>query len=213
MRFQTVARVLAITTMISAVPALASAQEFGVKVGFNVSNLKFSDFEPSDNIDNRTSDGRAGIVVGFWGAKDFSPRAGLQVEAMLEQRGGEFSLTDAADIFGDEASFKLTYLTFPVLGRFNFTAGSSTFRLLTGPSFDFHVNESIKIGGEELDGDEVDLETFHMGWVLGGQGAIKNFVIDVRYIWGLTNINGSDDVGEPTVKNNAFQMTFGYRFR
>ena len=210
MRFKTVARVFVLASMIAAVPALASAQgaaEFGAKVGFNIASLKVK-FDDA----TVTSDGRAGIVVGFWGAKDFNARAGIQVEALLEQRGGEFSIDD--DIgFGDDASFKITYLNFPVLGRFNFTAGSSTVRLLTGPSFDFHVNETIKVGGVELDGDEVDLETFHMGWVLGGQAAIKNFVIDVRYIWGLTDINGSDDAGEPTVKNNAFQMTFGYRFK
>jgi hypothetical protein len=196
--------------MITAVPALASAQaagaEFGVKVGFNVSSIKF-DFDEADI----TSDGRAGIVVGFWGAKDFNPRVGIQVDAMLEQKGGETQIDD--DIFDDDASFKLTYLTFPVMARFNFTAGTSTIRFLTGPSFNFHVNESIEVGGVELDGDEVDLETFEMGWVIGGQGTIKNFVIDVRYIWGLTNINSSDDEGEPTVKNNTFQMTFGWRFR
>lgn len=212
MRFQTVARVLVLTSLIISVPALASAQgatEVGAKIGFNVSSIKVK-FDDA----TVTSDGRAGIVVGAWVARDFNARVGFQGEVLIEQKGGEFSIDD--DIgFGDEASFKLTYLSFPALARINVPAGTSMVRFLTGPSFNFHINESIKVGGVELDGDDVDLETFEMGWVIGGQVEIRKFVIDARYIWGLTNINASadDDEDEPTVKNNAFQLTFGYRFK
>jgi hypothetical protein len=193
------------------VPALASAQgapamTYGVKAGFNVSSIKVS-FEDV----SVTSDGRAGMVIGGWVARDFSPRGGIQVEGLLEQKGGEFDISD--DIgFDDDSSFRLTYLTFPVLGRVNFPAGMSTVRLLAGPTFGFHVNESIKVGDVELDGDEVDLETFEAGFALGGQVEIRRFVVDVRYIWGLTSINASDDEDEPSVKNNAFQLTFGWSF-
>ena len=33
------------------------------------------------------------------------------------------------------------------------------------------------------------------------------------YTWGLTDINDSDDTDEPTVKNNTFSISFGYRFK
>lgn len=211
MRFQTVVRVLLIVSVIAVVPASASAQdapEFGIKAGFNVSTIKV-DFADS----HITSGGRAGIVVGFWGAKDFSPRAGLHVEALLEQKGGDFAADGMA--FNDDTNFKLTYLSFPLLGRFNFAAGSSTIRLLTGPSFNFHVSDSVTVGGEELEGEgeAVEVKTLEMGWVIGGQAAIKNFVIDVRYIWGLTDTNASEDEGDPTAKNKSFQLTFGWRFK
>jgi hypothetical protein len=179
---------------------------YGVKAGFNVASIKVK-------FDNATvtSDGRAGMVIGGWVARDFSPRGGIQIEGLLEQKGGEFELSD--DIgFEDDSSFRLTYLTFPVLGRVNLPAGTSTVRLLAGPTFGFHVNESIKVGDVELDGDEVDLKTFEAAFAVGGQVEIRRFVVDVRYIWGLTDINASDDEDEPTVKNNAFQLTFGWSF-
>ena len=195
-------------------PALAFAQDaptttYGVKAGFNVSSMKFK-FDDA----TITSDGRAGMVIGGWVARDFNPRAGIQVEGLLEQKGGEFDISD--DIgFDDDTSFRLTYLTFPVLARINLApAGPAAVRLLAGPTFGFHVNESVEVGDVELDGDEADLETFETGFALGGQAEIRRFVIDVRYIWGLTNIDASDDDDddEATVKNNLFQLTFGYRF-
>ena len=213
MRFKTVARVLVLFSTMFVVPALASAQNapattYGVKAGFNVSSIKVSFDDASV-----TSDGRAGMVIGGWVARDFSPRGGLQVEGLLEQKGGEFKLSDNIG-FDDDSSFRLTYLTFPVLGRVNLPAGTSTVRLLAGPTFGFHVNESIKVGEVELDGDEVNLKTFETGFALGGQVEVRRFVVDVRYIWGLTNINADkdDDADEPTVKNNAFQLTFGWSF-
>ena len=112
----------------------------------------------------------------------------------------------------DDASFKLSYLEFPVLARINLPLSTATVRLLTGPTFAFNVNESIKVGGVELDGDEVPLKPFEMGFALGGAVEIRKFVIDGRYTWGLTDINDSDDDDEPTVKNGTFSLTFGWIF-
>jgi outer membrane protein with beta-barrel domain len=202
--------------MVSAIclslPAIATAQAttvgettYGVKAGINISSLKFELDEA-----NITGDGRAGLLAGFFVARDFNPRAGIQVEALLSQKGSEFAAGELDDV---DASFKLTYIEFPVLARINFPVAPTTVRILAGPTFAFHVNETIKFGGVELDGDEVDLETFEMGFALGGAVEFKKFIVDARYIWGLTNINGSDDEGEPSVKNGTFAISFGYRFK
>ena len=211
MRLTSLVRVCVLSSMTFIVPAVASAQgapatTYGVKAGFNVASIKIKFDDASV-----TSDGRAGMVIGGWVARDFNPRGGIQVEGLLEQKGGEFDFSDNIGLDGD-SSFRLTYLTFPVLGRVNVPAGTSTVRLLAGPTFGFHVNESIKVGNVELDGDEVELKTFEAGFALGGQVEVRRFVVDVRYIWGLSDINGSDDEDEPTVKNNAFQLTFGWSF-
>ena len=196
--------------MLLGLPALVSAQAppmtFGVKAGFNISNINV-DFDDG----NVSGDGRAGGVFGFFGAHDFNPRAGIQVEGLFTQKGAEFDFEDDLG-FDDDASFKLSYVEFPVLARVNFPASTATVRLLAGPTFAFNVKESVKVGGVELDGDEVPLKAFEMGFALGGAVQIRKIVIDGRYTWGLTDINDGDDTDEPTVKNGAFSLTFGWIF-
>lgn len=199
--------------MVSAIclslPAIASAQagetEYGVKAGINISNLKLESEGTSI-----TGDGRAGFLAGFFVAKDFNPRAGIQVEALFSKKGAEFG-EGVLDI--EDASFSLTYFEIPALARINFPVAPATVRVLAGPTFAFHVNETIKFGGVELDADEIDLKTFEMGFALGGAVEFKKFIVDARYTWGLTDINGSDDEGEPTAKNGTFSISFGYRFK
>ena len=211
MRFRSVARLVTVSAMTLALPALASAQAapittFGVKAGFNIASIKV-DFDGG----SVTGDGRAGGVFGLFGARDFNPRYGIQIEGLFTQKGAEFDFEDDLG-FDDDASFKLSYLEFPVLARINLPLSTATVRLLTGPTFAFNVNESIKVGGVELDGDEVPLKPFEMGFALGGAVEIRKFVIDGRYTWGLTDINDSDDDDEPTVKNGTFSLTFGWIF-
>jgi Outer membrane protein beta-barrel domain len=211
-RFRTLASLFIVPAFVLAIPSLAAAQapqdaatSFGIKAGLNVSSIKVS-FDDGDI----TSDGRAGFLFGFFMGHDFNRRAGIQVEALFSQKGGEFAVEE--QLFDDDASFTLSYLEFPVLARINFLASSNKVRLLTGPTFAFNVNESIKVGDVELDGDEVPLKPFEMGYVLGGAFEIRKFIIDARYTWGLMDINDSDDEGEPTVKNNAFSFSVGWRF-
>jgi hypothetical protein len=213
-RFRTLARLFIVPALVLAIPSVAAAQatqgaatEFGVKAGLNISNIKLN-----ADVADITSDGRAGFLAGVWVARDFNPRAGIQVEGLLSQKGAEFSTEDSIFELDEEASFKLTYIEFPVLARVNFPAGGATARVLAGPTFSFHVNETIKSGGVERDADEVPLKTFEMGFALGGAVDIRRFVIDVRYTWGLTDINDSGDSDDFTVKNNTFSLSFGYRF-
>jgi hypothetical protein len=207
-----------VTTVFLTLPALASAQgaaaaaapgemSYGVKAGINISSLKLH--SDSDNV-SINGDGRAGFVGGFWVARDFNPRAGIQIEALLSQKGSEFN---PGEIDIDDASFKLTYIEIPALARINFPLAPTTVRVLAGPTFAFHVNETIKFGGVELDADQVDLKTFEMGFALGGAVEYRKFIVDARYTWGLTDINGSDDVDEPSAKNKTFSISFGYRFK
>jgi Outer membrane protein beta-barrel domain len=210
-RFRTLASLFIVLAVVLAIPSLSAAQvpatEFGVKAGFNISNIKLD----ADDAD-LTSDGRAGFLFGLWIARDFNPRAGIQVEGLFSQKGAEFATEDGVFEDNQDASFKLTYVEFPVLARVNFPAGGATARVLVGPTFAFHVNETIKSGGVELDGDDVPLKTFEMGFALGGAVDIRRFVIDARYTWGLTDINDSDDSDDFTVKNNTFSLSFGWRF-
>lgn len=211
MRFRNVAGLCTVLALLLTLPALASAQaapetSYGVKAGLNISSLKV-DFGDA----SVTGDGRAGFLGGFWLARDFNPRGGLQIEALLSQKGSEFGVEDLG--FGDDSSFSLTYIEFPVLGRVNFPTSGVIVRALAGPTFGFHVNESIKVGGVKVDADSVPLKTFDAGFAIAGAVEVRKFIIDARYTWGLTDINDGTDSDEPTVKNGTFSISFGYRFR
>ncbi len=214
MRFRTLARVLIVSAFVLAIPSLAAAQapqdaatSFGIKAGLNVSNIKVS-FDDGDI----TSDGRAGFLFGFFMGHDFNRRAGIQVEALFSQKGGEFAEEDQFFDEPGDPSFKLSYLEFPVLARINFLASTNKVRVLAGPTLAFNVNESIKVGDVEFDGDDVPLKPFEMGFVLGGAFEIRKFIIDARYTWGLMDIYDTEDAGAPTLKNNAFSFSVGWRF-
>jgi hypothetical protein len=193
------------------VPAAALAQDapvqVGVKVGVNVSNVKV-DFDG----DEVTGDNRTGFLAGLFVARDFNPRAGVQIEALFSQRGTDFGVDDVG--FDAESTFKLTYVDIPVLARINVVSTDrAAFRVLVGPSFGFKASQTIEVGGVEIDDDDVELKSFDMGLSFGAAVEVRNFVIDGRYILGLTDINGSDDEGEPTVKNNGYSFSIGWRFR
>jgi hypothetical protein len=199
-----------VTAVCLTLPALAAAQagatEYGVKGGINISSIKvdFGDV-------NVTGDGRAGFLFGVWVARDFNPRFGIQTEGLFSMKGSEFNAEDLG--FEDDSSFSLSYLEIPVLARANFPVEPAIVRVLAGPTFAFNVNESVKVGEIELDGDEVPLKAFEMGFALGAAVEFRKIVVDARYTWGLTDINDGDDTDEPTVKNGTFSISFGYRFK
>jgi hypothetical protein len=194
--------------MLLSLPVLASAQEisYGIKGGFNTANLKVS----FDDVDV-TGDRRTGLLLGAFVARDFNPNVGIQVEGLFTQKGSEFAAE--TNLFDDDASLKLNYIEFPVLARVNVPAAATTVRLLAGPTFGFKVSQSVDVGNVELDADEVPLKSFDLGFALGGAVEIRQFVIDARYTWGLTDINDGEEPEEPTVKNNAFSLSFGWRFK
>jgi hypothetical protein len=206
-RFRTVGGFFIVPLMLLALPVLASAQEisYGIKGGFNIASLKVS----FDDVD-LTGDGRAGLLIGAFVARDFNPNVGMQFEGLFTQKGTEFAAED--NLFDDDASIKLNYIEFPVLARVSFPAAAATVRLLAGPTFGFKASQSVEVGNDELDADEVPLKSFDLGLALGGAVEIRQFIIDARYTWGLTDINDGEDPDEPTVKNNAFSVSFGWRF-
>jgi len=82
-----------------------------------------------------------------------------------------------------------------------------------GPSFAFKLKEVQKEAGEETSVDD-DVKKWDVGIAMGGGVSIGSFVVDARYTLGLIDIVDVDTAGfaEPTAKNKAISVTFGYRF-
>ena len=178
----------------------------GVRGGVSVANIQF--IEEEEHIDFESRIGFTGGVFVVWPA---NARVGLQLEALYAQKGAEFR----AD--GAEAAIKLDYLDFPALLRVSSPRNTSglAFHGFAGPSFGVRVRAKATATFEgETSTQDVgdDLARYDVGLVAGGGLEAGRFVIDLRYTWGLTNINRNPREDDTTIRNRVFAATAGIRF-
>ena len=153
-----------------------------------------------------------GLIIGGWVGRDFNAKAGMLVEFFYDQAGTKvgFTETDGTRI---EQEVRVNYIQVPVLGRANFKASNAAvLHIFGGPTFAFKASQSQKLtvnGVEVPDDEEASLKGNDMGITIGAGFDIKPFVVDVRYTWGLMNINKDSGIGEPEVKTQQFAVMFG----
>jgi len=92
-------------------------------------------------------------------------------------------------------------------------------RIFVGPTFSFKASDDFK---QFFNGTEIPLEpgdtgaefnSVDTGITLGGLVGIKQFFVDLRYTWGLTNILKDAQTGDESAKNRQFAIAFGYYFK
>ncbi|SEW39545.1 porin family protein [Chitinophaga arvensicola] len=176
-------RLLSVLLLICFVTA-ASAQglHYGIKADLNMFKLDGEGIKS-----NYTLGGRLGV----YGSYDFSKKWGLQPELLFSQaspkRDDNFSAKyiNTANATANQ-SVKLTYLTLPVLLRYNVN------HLLTinaGPQYSYliYANENLL---------NYNRNAFKRGDLGVAAGATFNFDIlhvYARYVLGLTDVNDIDD--------------------
>lgn len=194
-----------------ATPAAAQTDPvFGAKVGINFATLSFDPEEPEEVTKTRTA-----FTVGALMIFPLNARFAFQPEVLYSGQGAK------AESDGIEAQIKLDYITIPLLANINLSGGDYPISLLVGPQLGFKVSAKIKAedAGVEVEEDfDDETESFDFGLVTGVAATIKNFVIDARYTWGLSNINKLsvnplEEEEEQKVKNRVFTISVGYLFR
>ena len=177
---------------------------FGVKGGV-VSSTR--DIEIPDI--NVSAEKQTGLTAGaFFGYRLFGS-VHMDVEALVTTKGAKYSLDDF------ENELRLTYLEIPVLARVGIVrAGGFTAYVSGGPSFALKLKEVQKEGGEEISVDD-EVKKSDIGVAMGGGVTFGHWIVDARYTLGLIDIVNVDSAGfaEPTAKNKALSVTFGYRWR
>lgn len=190
--------ILATLLIVFATPAAAQTDPvFGAKVGINFANLSF---DPDDEEDTES---RTGFAAGVLMVIPINARFAFQPEALFSQQGAKAE--------GQDASIKLDYINIPLLANINLSGGSNPVSLLVGPQLGFRISAKAEAGEEEVDIDD-ETESFDFGIVTGIAATIKNFIIDARYLWGLSNINALED-DDQKVKNRVFTISVGVLFR
>jgi opacity protein-like surface antigen len=196
--------VLAVMTVAIVVilPTWASAQSpitFAIKAGLTGTTFQVDD---SNGLESSSIFGAAaGVAL----TKSLTDNLSIQGEALVTQKGAEVSVLGFTD------KIRISYLNVPVLIRYGSTTTNDThFHVFTGPEFGLRLsteNAGFIFG---LPGEE-EVESTDFGWTVGAGVETGPWTVDARYTFGLMNINAA--VSDEPVKNRAFMLLAGYRFR
>ena len=197
--------------LLMAAPAAAQVTtSVGVQGGLNdVTVVVISDAAQSfrPNFQSRTR-----LVFGAFGAWDFNPKLGLQIEALYSQKGLKLEFAnDEGAVIRHET--RLDYLEFPVLIRTNLPASDTvTVRLFAGPALGFKVSHDFTttVDGQAEARNDFAFKPRDVGLVIGGGVRFGQVLVDIRYNWGMTNILVSDEpIRDPSLREEMRNRTFG----
>ncbi|HOO59963.1 MAG TPA: porin family protein [Candidatus Mcinerneyibacteriales bacterium] len=190
---KTVMMVICLGFLLSGVSAL----EYGPKVG-----LAFSKY--TDEIEGLAPKFKTGFLLGAFLR---IPVTGTPLtvigEALYTQKGCHFEEN------GFDADIRMDYFELALLGKYPVLPHVGVY---LGPSLAFLTKAEI----EEDGGGSVDLTDEFKGSEfslnIGGQVDVSSFVFDLRFNFGLTDINDSINGGDFSIKTNTLSLSAGYIF-
>ncbi|MCM1312686.1 MAG: PorT family protein [Bacteroides sp.] len=189
---------LALILMISANAfAQREAGAFNIqpKVGLNVANLTNAD----------GADARVGLVIGAEGEYNISPKFSVTAGLLYSQQGAKDSEYDG--FYKIDEIVKFDYINIPILANI-YVARGFAFKLGIQPGFNINSKAKFKTSGASAESDIEDTKTLDFSIPVGLSYEYANLQLDVRYNWGLTEVNSNLD----KCKNSVFQFTLGYKF-
>jgi outer membrane protein with beta-barrel domain len=214
MSIQRVARAVFTATVLLVLPSSAFAQQFGIKAGANFASLTPEEDESPD------ISRRPGLFAGVWFRTPSTTRVSFQAEGLFSEKGVKFDR-----VVFDEDSFasidiRVRYIEIPLLARADFGAAGSTTRVFVvggaAPAFKLSARAKADVEGEAEQpiadvGDEI--EPLDVG-LIGGLGVeFRRVLIEVRYTYGLLEINKDDNDPNDSIKNRVISVSAGFRFR
>lgn len=165
-------------------------------VGMTLANCTNSDGE---------TDMKPGLIAGG--------EAMYQITDVIAVSGGLFFAQEGCKGKEDGASIKLNnnYINVPILVN-AYVAPGLAVKLGLQPAFLLSAKMSASAKGNSVSMDFKDVyNTFDLAMPIGLSYEFKNFVVDARYNFGLTNIIKEANTSDNS-KNSVFQFMVGYRF-
>ena len=198
--------IIVLAIAIQPIFAQDDAMQFGVKAGLNLANISFDPEPEGVSFDAATKFGLGGIML-----YPLSEVLDLQVEAMYLFKGSK------VDVFGDVivVEFNFTYLSVPVMGRYNLGSGDTSPYIVVGPEFGFLLSAKVKVDDEEEDIKDTT-KSIDLGLNIGAgvsmdMGTMPVFA-EVRYSLGLSDIKDDPDDPDTTAKTTGIQLFVGMMF-
>ncbi|MBF4516352.1 PorT family protein [Flavobacterium sp. ANB] len=182
--------------------------EFGVKGGFNMSNL-YDDEADDENI-------LYGFNAGLYATLPISDFVAIQPEILFTTKGSELEYNNA--FATGNAKFKLNYIEVPLLVRVNLT---KNFNLQAGGYASYLVSSKVTGSGDfefDEDVDTDDLNKFDAGIAAGVGVDFSPISIGLRYNYGLTKVgkDRTDPLGNTyntlgDAKNSNLTLYLSYK--
>lgn len=202
----------ALVVFISCLSLLSDAQTFGIKGGFNLSNLKdsYADGNSYGNVMN------PGFHIGGTIDLPFNKLLSLESGLLFTTKGYKID----GDVWGMEMTQKanLYYIDLPITLKASFPVGENVkLFAATGPYVGLGLIGTVKTkvtyeGETDIETDPLifgdDLSSLDYGVTFGGGIEIKAFQIGASYDLGLADISGG---GFGTL-NRVLKFSVGYRF-
>ena len=187
----------------------AGEAEFGVKGGFNLSNM-YSENADDENI-------LYGFNAGVYTKFPLSDMISVQPELYYTTKGSELEYNNA--FINGSSKLRLDYIQLPVMVKFNI---GEHFNVHAGPYAAFLVGANVKSENdqdffevdEDLDTD--DFEKFEFGLGAGVEFAFDPLTVGLRYDYGLTTVGKEQNFeGEnftfPDAKNSLLNVYLTYK--
>lgn len=184
---------------------LAAQWSVGGKVGVDWSKMTYS-------IDGMDAHFKAGATLGAVANYQLNDWLDLQGELLYSQHNYKDDLV--VDLEGGGLSevlkVKAHYIDVPLLVKFYPLKHDSGFNLEAGVQPGFFLAQSAKLGKENFSEYVGDRNPVNCALLVGASfQAPKNWFIDLRYAFGLTNVPKGGD----GIKIQSLQLSLGYLFQ
>ncbi|WP_281631848.1 porin family protein [Flavobacterium luteolum] len=204
----------ALTLFLSASFGMLHAQdnnvntEFGVKGGFNMSNL----YDSGDNVDDNNV--LYGFNAGVYATLPISDFVAIQPELLFTTKGAKLEYNNA--FASGDAKFRLNYIELPLLVRVNVT---KNFNIHAGGYASYLVSSKVSGNGTvdfDQDIDTDDLNKFDAGLSAGVGVDFNPISVGLRYNYGLTTVGKERTVAGttytfPDAKNSNLTLYLSYK--
>lgn len=190
--------ILFVVSMVLPIATYAQSLPISIqpKAGLNVAHVT--------NIDG--SGPRYGFVAGAEAEFPLSKFFGISAGLLYSAQGAKVEnryLTETLD-----ETIQTDYLNIPILANIYLVKGLA---IKCGVQPAFNVRDNVKLDSRRQSSTSIsgkaDVKSFDFSIPVGISYEIKNFVVDARYNFGITNIWDEGDE-----KHSVLQITLGYKF-
>ncbi len=207
MKKLTLVVVLAAFVGLLAMPAPASAIQFGLKGGANAANLTGDDAKDI----NTTLKNKVGFVGGVFLNFPLGSVLSIQLEGLYTMKGVTTTVTDVTTY---TSKLYANYIEIPLLLKFRIpTPGISPF-VFAGAAVSFKLSEKLTQDGQDVPLTESLFKNNDYGAIFGGGLNIGgHFHMDIRYSMGLEKVISTVEGETPLdIKNGVWSATIGIGF-
>ena len=191
-------KLLTVICLVLVAASFAQAQDvsFGARGGLNFANIS----ETVSGGGASSYSMRTSFLLGGYATIMFNDKMGLQPELFYNSVGAKETIS------GTDVTYKLNYISLPILFRYNF---NEQWHLLAGPQLGILASAKASAGGSSVD-IKSSINSSDFGFTLGVGADFDKINVGARYCAGLSNFNKNSGV---TDKNNVIQLVVGYRIK